>query len=75
MDIGWLYPRSFIEFSFTLLLSLVLDFIYPEHKGIFTTFLLSARHTYSHYTFILYLHRKTANTKLSDRISHMGFGC
>lgn len=34
MDLTWLYPRSLTEFGSVMLAALVLDFLYPIHRGV-----------------------------------------
>lgn len=34
MDLAWLYPRSFEEFLTMVVLALILDLVYPYHKGL-----------------------------------------
>jgi adenosylcobinamide-phosphate synthase len=64
MDLSFFLPKSFSEFSLILLSSVIVDWIYPEHKGIM--YYIHPVHT--SYELALLLNRKLPKNKLSGSL-------
>lgn len=61
MDLSWVYPKDLVEFSIILMTYLLLDFIYPLHRG----FMYRIHPVHTAYFMALRLYRKLPKTKLA----------
>lgn len=59
MDLSWFIPRNFVEFASILFTALLLDFVYPYHKGI----MYKIHPVHTAYTLAITLFRKFRRTK------------